>query len=45
MTQTVRGGAKLRDGTTLGDVELDASEGMYVDVTTLDDRITALENA
>lgn len=45
MTQTVRGGAKLRDGTTLGDVELDTSEGMYVDVTELDDRITALENA
>lgn len=45
MTQTVRGGAKLRDGTTLGDVELDTAEGMYVDVTSLDDRITALENA
>lgn len=45
MTTEVRGGAKLRDGTTLGDVELDTAEGMYVDVTELDDRIKALEEA
>lgn len=45
MTTEIRGGAKLRDGTTLGDVELDTAEGMYVDVTELDDRIKALEEA
>jgi hypothetical protein len=45
MTTTVRGGAKLRDGTTEGDVQLSNSEGMYVDLTDINDRITALESA
>ncbi len=43
MTTTVRGGAKLRDGTTEGDVQLSSSEGMYVDLTTINDRISSLE--
>ena len=44
MTTTVRGGAKLRKGDSLGNVELTSGEGMYVDVTSLDDQITELEN-
>ena len=43
MTTTVRGGAKLRDGTTEGDVQLDSAEGMYVDLTNIDNKITELE--
>ena len=44
MTTSVRGGAKLRDGTTEGDVQLDTAEGMYVDLTAIDDKLTELEN-
>lgn len=44
MTTKVRGGAKLREGNTLGNVELNSKEGMYVDVTSLDEQITDLEN-
>ena len=43
MTTTVRGGAKLRDGTTEGDVQLSSEEGMYVDLTAINDKITELE--
>lgn len=43
MTQEIRGGAKLRDGTTLGDVELDVEEGMYVDTTSIEEKIARLE--
>ena len=43
MTTTLRGGAKLRDGTTEGDVQLSSTEGMYVDLTAINDKITELE--
>ena len=43
MTTAVRGGAKLRKGDSLGNVELTSGGGMYVDVTSLDDQITELE--
>lgn len=42
MTHTIRGGAKLRDGTTLGDVELDENERMFVDTTPIDDKLIEL---
>lgn len=43
MTHTIRGGAKLRDGTTLGDVELDSEEGMFVDTTEIDNTMKNLD--